>query len=147
MNKEVLIARHEDEDGRGLVIEKSIDCKTIVVAPDGEAVEPIDYDGVNYLPCSVGDKVIVQYNKNNIIRTFKVIDIERSRHFFVCEIIYDEDEMIELELLALADQVEAGDISTNKAHLKADELIISLLYRKGLVTIADAYNKVPKYYE
>jgi hypothetical protein len=147
MNKEVLIARHEDEDGRGLVIEKSIDCKTIVVAPDGESVEPIDYDGVNYLPCSVGDKVIVQYNKNNIIRTFKVIDIERSGHFFVCEIIYDEDEMIELELLALADQVEVGDISTNKAHLKADELIISLLYRKGLVNIADAYNKVPKYYE
>ena len=147
MNKEVLIARHEDENGIGLVIEKSIDCKTIVIAPNGETVEPIDYEGINYLPCSVGDKVLVQYNKNKNVRTFKVIDIERSGHFFICEIIYDEEEIIELELLSLAEQVEAGDLTTNKAHLKADQLLASFLYKKGFPEIADAYNKVPKFYD
>ena len=147
MANQVLIARHEGDGGLGLVLEKSIDCKTVVIAPNGDTVEPIDYDGVNYIPCNIGDKVLICYNKNKNIRTFKVTAIERSGHFFVCEIIYDEEEMIEIELLSIAEQVEAGDMSTNNAHLKADQLIVSLLYKKGFDAIADAYNKVPKYYE
>ena len=146
MKNQVLVARHEDGN-LGLVMEKSLDCKTIVVNSKGEVIEPIDYEGINYIPCNVGDKIMMHYNDDKPIRTFKVVDIERSGHFFLCEIIYNEDEMVELELLALAEQVEAGKMTTNVAHLKADQLIISLLYKKGLDVIADAYNKVPKYYE
>ena len=146
MVNQVLIARHED--GKlGLVMEKSLDCNTVVVNSKGELIDPIDYEGVNYIPCNVGDKILMQYNDDKPIRTFKVVDIERSGHFFICEIIYDEEEMIEMELIAIAEQVEAGKMNTNQAHLKADQLIISLLYKKGLDVIADAYNKVPKYYE
>ena len=146
MNNQVLFTRHEDGE-LGLVMEKSLDCKTIVVNSKGEVIDPIDYDGVNYIPCSIGDKIMMQYNNDKPIRTFKVIDIEKSGHFFVCEIIYNEEEMIEMELLALVEQVEAGKMTTNVAHLKADQIIISLLYKKGLDIIADAYNKVPKYYD
>ena len=142
----VLIPRHEDEK-LGLVLEKSLDCKTSIINSKGVAVDPIDYEGVNYIPCNIGDKIMIWYNKSKNVRTFKVVDIERSGHFFVCEIIYDEIEMIELELLSIAEQVEAGEMNTNKAHLKADQLLVSLLYKKGFDTIADAYNKVPKYYE
>ena len=129
MNNQVLVARHED--GKlGLVMEKSLDCKTIVVNSKGDVIDPIDYDGINYVPCNVGDKIMMYYNDNKPVRTFKVVDIERSGHFFVCEIIYDEIEMIELELLSIAEQVEAGEMNTNKAHLKADQLLVSLLYKK-----------------
>lgn len=146
MNNQVLVARHED--GKlGLVMEKSLDCKTVVVNSNGDVVDPIDYDGINYVPCNVGDKILMQYNNNKPIRTFKVVDIERSGHFYICEIIYNEDEMVEMELIAIAEEVEAGKMTTNMAHLKADQLIVSLLYKKGLDVIADAYNKVPKYYE
>jgi hypothetical protein len=146
MLEQVLIARHED-NGLGLVLEKSLDCKTVVVGSNGFAVEPIDYDGINYVPCNVGDKIIVYYNKNKQTRTFKVVDVERSGHFFVCEIIYDEDELVELELISIAEQANEGNMSTNLAHLKADQLIASFLYKKGYIQIADAFNKVPKYYE
>ena len=146
MNNQILIPRHEDGN-IGLVLEKSIDCKTVVVGPKGDAVEPIDYDGISYVPCNIGNKILIYYNKNKNVRTLKVVDIERSGHFFVCEIIYDEEEMIELELISLAEQVESGNMSTNTAHLKADQLVASFLYKKGYDIIADAFNKVPKYYE
>ena len=145
-NNQVLMARHED-NGLGLVLEKSIDCKTVVVGSNGLPVEPIDYDGVKYIPCNVGDKIILYYNKDKRNRTFKVVGIEKSEHFFVCEIIYDDAEIIELELISLAEQVEENNMSVNVAHLKADQLIASFLYKKGFDQIADAFNKVPKYYE
>ena len=147
MNSSVLIARCEDDKQVGLVAEKGLDCKTSVVNPSGAVMEPIDYDGVNYIPCNVGDSIILYYNKDKSTRTFKVVDIERSGHFFVCEIIYDEQEMLEMELLIIAEQVESGDMTTNAAHLKADQLLVSFLYKQGFNQVADAFNKVPKYYE
>ena len=132
MNNQVLVARHED--GKlGLVMEKSLDCKTVVVNSNGDVVDPIDYDGINYVPCNVGDKILMQYNNNKPIRTFKVVDIERSGHFYICEIIYNEDEMVEMELIAIAEEVEAGKMTTNMAHLKADQLIVSLLYKTDFI--------------
>lgn len=147
MNAVVLIARHVDENGVGLVIEQSIDCRTIVITPEGDIVESIDYDGINYIPCGINDKILVHYQNNQGVRTFKVVAIERSGHFFECEIIYDEEELIEMELLSIAEKAIAGEITVNKAHLKADELIITLLRYKKLNVIADAYSKVPKFYD
>ena len=54
----------------------------------------------------VGDRVVVYYKGNERCRTFKITDIERSEHFFVCEIIYDELETIEMELINIAEMVE-----------------------------------------
>ena len=146
MKNTILLPRCEDEE-KGLILEKGLNCKTVVIAPNGTSVEPIDYDGVNYIPCKVGDIIMHYYNKDKKVRSFKVLDVERSGHFFICEIIYDEEEMIEIELISLAEQVESGDMTTNIAHLKADQLLVSFLYKKGFVNIADAFNKVPKYYE
>lgn len=147
LNSQVLIARCEDDEGVGLVAEKGLDCKTKVVNPSGVTVEPVDYDGVNYIPCNIGDTVMLCYNKDKSIRTFKVIAVERSNHFFICEVLYDEEEMIEMELIALAEQVEENQMTPNTAHLKADQLLVSFLYKKGFDQIADAFNKVPKYYD
>jgi phosphomannomutase len=147
INENVLLPRCEDENHVGLVAEKGLDCKTVVVKPNGVVVEAVDYEGVKFIPCNVGDSIILHYNKDKSARTFKVVDIERSGHFFVCEIIYDEEEMLEMELLIIAEQVVNGNMTTNNAHLKADQLLVSFLYRKGFTQIADAFNKVPKYYE
>jgi hypothetical protein len=145
MKSQVLITRCEDKDGIGLVAEKGLDCKTMVINSMGN-VAPVEYDGVFYLPCNVGDNIVFYYEDKKM-RSFKVVDIERSGHFFVCEILYDEIEQIEMELLTLAEQVENNNMTVNNAHLKADQLIVSFLYKKGFPQIADAFNKVPKYYE
>jgi hypothetical protein len=145
MKSQVLIARCDD-NGVGLVLENGLDCKTIIKGPNGSPVEPIDYNGIMYLPCNVGDTMMLCYN-DKTIRSFKVTGVERSGHFFVCEILFDEEEILEMELLNLAEQVEAEKMTTNMAHLKADQLLVSFLYKKGFPAIADAFNKVPKYYE
>jgi hypothetical protein len=144
---EYYIPRCMDAEGNGLVVEKGLDCKTMVINPNGVVVEPKDYNGVNYIPCNVGDKIVMNYNDEKNIRTFKVIDIERTNHFYICEVVYGEEEKIEMELLNIAEEVEAGNMTTNDAHLKADQLLISFLYKKGFHQIADAFNKIPKYYE
>lgn len=146
-NTTLLIPRCTDEKGNGLVLKHKIDCETVVIDPKGNTVEPIDYDGVLYIPCKVGDRVVVYYKGNERCRTFKITDIERSEHFFVCEIIYDELETIEMELINIAEMVENGAMTTNNAHLKADQLLVTLLYNKGFDLIADAFNRIPKYYE
>ena len=52
-----------------------------------------------------------------------------------------------MELLNIAEMVMNGSMTTNNAHLKADQLLVSLLYKEGYEVIADAFNKIPKYYE
>lgn len=146
-NTTLLIPRCTDERGNGLVIKHKIDCETVVIDPNGNTVEPVDYDGVLYIPCKVGDRVVVYYKDKQRSRTFKITDVERSEHFFVCEIVYDEIETIEMELLNIAEMVISGSMTTNNAHLKADQLLVSLLYKEGYEVIADAFNKIPKYYE
>lgn len=146
-NTTLLIPRCTDERGNGLVIKHKIDCETVVIDPNGNTVEPVDYDGVLYIPCKVGDRVVVYYKNKQRSRTFKITDVERSEHFFVCEIVYDEIETIEMELLNIAEMVMNGSMTTNNAHLKADQLLVSLLYKEGYEVIADAFNKIPKYYE
>ena len=145
--QDVLLPRCVDKDGRGVVLKDRLDCETTVVDASGNVVEPIDYDGIFYVPCNVGDKIILYYNDKKCNRTFKVVDIERSGHFFVCEIIYTTEETLQMELLNIADLVNKGEMTTNAAHLKADQLLVSFLYKKGFASIADAFNKVPKYYE
>ena len=144
---EYYIPRCMDENGNGFIVEKGIDCKTMVVNPNGNTRESVDFNGVNYVPCELGDKIMMCYNDGRNIRTFKVIGIERTKHFFVCEVVYSEEEQVEMELLNIAEQVEAGKMTTNDAHLKADQLLVTFLYKKGYSVIADAFNKVPKYYE
>lgn len=146
-NTTLLLPRCADEKGNGLVIKHKIDCETVVINPKGDIVEPVDYEGVLYIPCTVGDRIVVYYKDKQRSRTFKVVDIERSEHFFVCEIVYDEIETVEMELLNISEMVLNGSMTTNNAHLKADQLIISLLYKEGYDVIADAFNKIPKYYE
>ena len=58
-----------------------------------------------------------------------------------------EEEKLEMELLNIAEQVEEGKMTTNDAHLKADQLLVSFLYKQGFDQVADAFNKVPKFYE
>ena len=144
---EYFIPRCIDLEGNGVIVEKGLDCKAVVVNPKGEPREPVDFDGVNYIPCNIGDKIMMCYSDGKNIRTFKVIGIERTDHFFICEVVYSEEEQVEMELLNIAEQVEAGKMTTNDAHLKADQLLITFLYQKGYHAIADAFNKVPKYYE
>ena len=135
------------DGNNGYVVEKGIDCKTMVVKPNGDMREPVNFNGVNYVPCELGDKIIMSYNDDNVIRTFKVIGIERTGHFFNCEVVLGEEEKLEMELLNIAEQVEEGKMTTNDAHLKADQLLVTFLYKKGYHAIADAFNKIPKYYE
>lgn len=142
---EYYIPRCVDENGKGLVIKDKIDCETSVVDPYGNIMEPIDYDGVLYVPCNIGDRIIMNFEKSS--RTFKVISIDISGHFFVCEILYTDEELVEVQLLNIAEQVKAGTMTTNDAHLQADQLIMTILYKKGFSAVADAFNKVPKYYE
>lgn len=143
----VLLPRCIDEDGRGVVIKENLDCETTVVDANGNIVEPVEYEGVMYIPCNVGDKIVLYYNNKKCNRTFKVVDIERSEHFFVCEIVYTDEEVIQMELLNIAELIAKGEMTTNAGHLKADQLLVSFLYKKGFASIADAFNKVPKYYE
>lgn len=144
---DVLIGRHIDADGVGLVLKDTIDCETSVIDARGNVVLAKEYDGVLYIPCSVGDRIIIYYKNKKYSRTFKVKALERTEQFYICEIIYTIEESTEMELLAIAEQVKNGDITTNEAHLRADQLIVSLLYNNKLDAVADAYNKVPKYYE
>ena len=147
MNNNVLIPRHVDVAGKGLVLKDTIDCEITVTNVNSEPVEALDFDGVFYIPCNIGDKISIYYKDKKYSRVFKVKDIERSEHFYICEIIYTVEETTEMELLNIADMVKKGDMTTNEAHLKADQLLVTLLYNKGFDKIADAFNKVPKYYE
>lgn len=144
---DVLIPRHIGPSGEGLVLKNTIDCETSVIKASGETVEATDYDGVMYVPCNIGDRIIIQYKNKKYSRTFKVKALERTNHFFICEIIYTVEESIEMELLNIAELVKSGKMTTNEAHLKADQLVIELLYKNKLDKVADAFNKVPKYYE
>ena len=146
MANQIMIPRHIG-NGKGLVMKNSIDSETTVIDARGNTKEPIDFFGVQYLECQVGDRIIIQYTDKKQSRTFKVVEIERSGQFFVCEIIYTVEESVEIELLNIAEMINGGQMTTNEGHLKADQLLVSLLYDKGLDTIADAFNKVPKYYE
>ena len=141
---EYYISRCVDGE-RGYVIKDKIDCTTNVVDSNGQNVEPVDFDGILYVPCNVGDRIIMNFGNNS--RKFKVIDIERTGHFFICEVIYGDEEKVEVELLDIAEKVKNGKLTTNEAHLKADQLLITFLYRKEYSAIADAFNKIPKYYE
>lgn len=145
--KDILIGRHIDSDGVGLVLKDTIDCETSVVNAMGENVPAKNYNGVLYIPCNVGDRIIIYYKNKKYSRTFKVKALERTEQFYVCEIIYTLEESTEMELLAIAEQVKNGEMTTNEAHLKADQLLVTLLYKSGLDKVADAFNKVPKYYE
>jgi phosphomannomutase len=143
----VLLPRCIDENGKGVIIKDKLDCETTVVNASGMIVKPIDYEGVMYIPCNVGDKIILYYKNKKANRTFKVVDIEKSEHFFICEIVYSDEETVQMELLNITELVKKGEMTTNEAHLKADQILVSFLYKKGFVEIADAYNQVPKYYE
>lgn len=145
--RDILIGRHIDPDGIGLVLKDTIDCETSIINAMGENVLAKNYNGVLYIPCNVGDRIIVYYKNKKYSRTFKVKALERTEQFYVCEIIYTLEESTEMELLAIAEQVKNGEMTTNEAHLKADQLLVTLLYKSGLDKIADAFNKVPKYYE
>ena len=145
--RDILIGRHIDPDGLGLVLKESIDCETTVINAQGETVISKDYNGISYIPCNVGDRIIIYYKNKKYSRTFKVKALERTEQFYVCEIIYTLEESTEMELLAISEQVKNGEMTTNEAHLKADQLLVTLLYKSGLDKIADAFNKVPKYYE
>ena len=58
--QEVLLPRCVDKDGRGVVIKDRLDCETTVVNASGEIVEPVDYNGILYIPCNVGDKICLK---------------------------------------------------------------------------------------
>ena len=144
---QVLLQRCVDEKGRGLIAMYSLDSTVTVVDMNSNAVKPVRIEGVWYIPCGVGDRILIEYKNKNMVRMFKVVDIERSEQFFVCDRLYTNEETVEMELLSIASQVEAGTMTTNKAHLKADQLLLTVLFDKGLDAIADAFNKIPKYYE
>lgn len=143
----IYIPRSINYEGTGLVAKNTIDSEITVVDKDGKDVNYIVHNGQKYIPCKIGDTIIIYYSKKKYSRSFKVIGIEHSEQFYVCELVLSFDENLEMQLIDIKNQVEKGIITTNQAHLKADDLIISLLYNKGLDRIADAYNAVPKYYE
>lgn len=145
--KDVLIPRYIGPLGEGLVLKNALDCETTVIKANGETVEATDYDGTMYLCCNIGDRIVIHYKNKNYTRTFKVKALERTNQFFVCEIIYTIEEGIEMELLSIAELVKSGKMTTNAAHLKADQLLVELLYKNKLDKVADAFNKIPKYYE
>lgn len=147
MNGKIYMPRSINYEGRGLVTKCTIDSELTVVDKNGKEIPYVVHNGQKYVPCEIGDTIIAYYSKKKYSRNFKVVGIDHSEQFFVCELILSFEDNIEMQLIDLKTQAENGIITTNQAHLKADDLIISLLYNKGLDRIADAFTRVPKYYE
>ena len=147
MNGQIYIPRSINYEGRGLVNKCTIDSELTVVDRDGKEIPYIVHNGQKYVPCEIGCTIIVYYSKKKYSRNFKVVGVDHSEQFFVCDLVLSFEDNIEMQLIDLKTQTDNGIINTNQAHLKADDLIISLLYNKGLDRIADAFTRVPKYYE
>lgn len=144
---DILIPRCISPEGKGLIIKSCIDSTSTVINSNGEIVQPEQHNGMDYLPCNVGDAIVVYYENKKYSRNFKIVGIDKSEQFFICNNVLSFEENIELQLKEIANMVKENKLTTNEAHLKADELIVSLLYKKGYDRIADAFVSVPKYYE
>lgn len=147
MQRQIYIQRCVDYGGIGLVAKSTIDSEVIVVDKNGNRVEQVIHNGQEYLPCNIGDTIITTYTKKKYSTNFKVVGIDRSEQFYICEIVFSLEENIEMQLIELKNMVDKGSITVNKAHLKADDLLLSLLYEKGYNRIADAFTTLPKFYD
>lgn len=145
-NQQIFIPRHINYDQVGLVNKNTIDTELIVVDCNGKEVPPIVHNGQKYVPCKLGDTIITRYTKKEFVRSFKVVALDRTEQFYICEPVYSKEDMIELELIELKVKIESGELCHNKAHLKADDLLVQLLYEKGFDRIADAFVALPKFY-
>lgn len=146
-NERFLIPRHINYQDKGLVNKNTIDTEMIVVDPSGKEVDSVMHNGQMYIPCNIGDTIITRYTKKDFTRNFKVVDIEESGQFYICEPVYNKEDLVELELRELITEVKNGAITVNKAHLKADDLLVGLLYHLKLNRIADAFVELPKFYD
>lgn len=129
------------------IITEAIDSVFTVVSGE-RIVEPTVIDGVRYTKCGVGDYVIInfKYNKNQYTRRYKITGIDDTGLLFHCVSAPTEEESIFLQLMEIYDKCQKCELHTDEAHLKADNLILSLLYSLKLDNIADAYVKIPKWY-
>lgn len=133
--------------GKGLIAKNTIDSEITVVDKNGVKIEPIEHNAQLYIPCNIGDTIIVTYTKKKISRRFKVIALDRTEQFFVCDIVLDLEETVELRLIEIQELYEKGTITSSTLHQKADDLLVELLYEKGYDRIADAFVKVTKFYD
>lgn len=142
----IMLQRCITTDNRGLVLKSCID-STITVVSQGKEVAEETHNGISYIECKVGDMVSVYYDLKKYSRRFKVVGIDTSGQFYICEIVYSLEEDIEIQIKELQSLITDGKITTNQAHLKADELLVTLLYNKGFDKIADAFTALEKWYE
>lgn len=143
----IFIPRSINYEGKGLITKCTIDSEFTVIDKDGKERQFVVHNGQKYVPCELGDTIIAYYSKKKYSRNFKVVGIDHSEQFFVCDLVLSFEDNIEMQLIDLKTQVDKGIITTNQAHLKADDLLVSLLYDKDLGRIADAFTRVPKYYD
>jgi len=140
------IQRHQFE-GKSYIIAKTIDSEMTVFRKD-YIIDPVKIDGVIYVECAIGDHIILNYKYNGVMcsKRFKVIGKDSTGLFFVCNSDPTEEEAIYLELMDIYNRVQRGEMGTDIAHEKADEVILNLLYQKKLNLIADIYLAIPKWY-
>ena len=129
------------------ILTEAIDSVFTVISND-RVVEPVVINGVHYTKCNIGDYVIInfKYNKNQYTRRYKITGVDSTGLLFHCVSAPTEEESIFLQMMELFDKCQKGEIHTEEAHMKADELLLTLLYNLKLDNIADAYIKIPKWY-
>lgn len=147
MANKIFFPRTINYKGKGLIAKNTIDSEIIVVDKEGQKVESIEHNDQEYIPCIIGDTIIVTYTKKKISRKFKVVGIDVSEQFYVCEIVLSFEDNIELQLIEIQQLYEKNSITSSTVHQKADDLLVQLLYEKGYNRIADAYLKVTKFYD
>ena len=101
-----------------------------------------------YVECNIGDHIIINYRYNGVecSSRFKVIGKDSTGMFFICNSDPTEEEAVYLELMDIYNRVQKGEMGTDVAHEKADEVILNLLYQKKLNLIADIFLAIPKWY-
>lgn len=145
-NQQIFIPRHINYKDMGLVNKNTIDTEMLVVDINGKQIDSLMHNGQEYIPCKIGDTIICRYTKKEFTRNFKVVGLDRTEQFYICEPVYSKEDSVELELIELKAKVEKGEICPNKAHLKADDLLLELLNEKGFKRIVDAFVAIPKFY-
>ena len=147
MADKILFPRCINYKGQGLIAKNTLDTEITVVDHESKLIEVIKHNDQEYIPCKIGDTIIATYTKKKISRRFKVVGIDPSEQFYICENVLTFEDNIELQLIEIQQLYERNSITSATVHQKADDLLVQLLYEKGFERIADAYVKVTKFYE
>lgn len=145
---EVLNMPKYEFEGKSYILAKAMGNDITVYRKD-YIMEPVMIDRVMYVECNLGDHIIVNYKYNGVpcSKRYKIIGKDATTDlFFICNSDPTDDEAIYLDLMEIYEKVQKGEIDTEKAHLKADEAIVKLLYQKKLNLIADLYLAIPRWY-